>query len=326
MKLMTISKVSKGFGVSTRTLRYYEQLGILKSQKKEGYAYRTYDEAAVRRLQQIIVLRKLRIPLKQIDLIFQNDNLAHMVDVFQDNISKLDSEITALSSIRSILQKLTLDLSESIKMRTDFNLLSDKDTMKIVESLSLSKINFKEKNSMEELNKASEELNILKNVRKLYLPPQTVASAHFIGENPEDNAYKILDNFIRSTNLHNIKPDLRIFGFNNPSPQTANDVYGYEFWVTIPADLEVPSPLNKKHFEGGLYGAHSIRMGDFSEWKKLYNWALNNEEYDLDIREPLGMEGSLEEHLNAYYDYLLNKEHISYTQLDLLIPIKPKDK
>lgn len=85
MDLMTISQVSKSFSVSTRTLRYYEQIELLSSQKQEGYAYRTYNKSAVRRLQQVLVLRKLRIPLKQIKLIFCNDDLTFLVEVFRNN-------------------------------------------------------------------------------------------------------------------------------------------------------------------------------------------------------------------------------------------------
>lgn len=47
MKYTTISQVSRGFNVSTRTLRYYEELGLLKSARRENYAYRVYDEEAV---------------------------------------------------------------------------------------------------------------------------------------------------------------------------------------------------------------------------------------------------------------------------------------
>jgi DNA-binding transcriptional MerR regulator len=65
MDLQTISMVSKNFNVSTRTLRYYEQIGLLQSIKKDGYMYRTYDESSLKRLEQIIILRKLRIQLKQ---------------------------------------------------------------------------------------------------------------------------------------------------------------------------------------------------------------------------------------------------------------------
>lgn len=66
MQTMTISEVSRMYNVSTRMLRYYEKAGLLSSLHKQDYAYRIYDEEAVNRLRQIIMLRKLRIPLKQI--------------------------------------------------------------------------------------------------------------------------------------------------------------------------------------------------------------------------------------------------------------------
>ena len=46
MKKMTVSEVSRKFDVSTRMLRYYEQEGLICSLRKEGYAYRVYDEEA----------------------------------------------------------------------------------------------------------------------------------------------------------------------------------------------------------------------------------------------------------------------------------------
>ena len=52
MELQTISQVSKTYGVSVRMLRYYEEEGLIESKRKEGYAYRAYDEAAIKRLQQ----------------------------------------------------------------------------------------------------------------------------------------------------------------------------------------------------------------------------------------------------------------------------------
>ncbi|HAZ22484.1 MAG TPA: MerR family transcriptional regulator, partial [Firmicutes bacterium] len=53
MELMTISEVTKAFNVTTRMLRYYDEIGLLPSARKENYSYRVYDESAVRRLQQI---------------------------------------------------------------------------------------------------------------------------------------------------------------------------------------------------------------------------------------------------------------------------------
>ena len=104
MNLQTISQVSREFSISTRTLRYYEQIGLINPVKNDDYAYRTYDEGTIIRLQQIIILRKLRIPLKDIAKIIKNESSALAIDVFRQNISDIDDEVTALSTIRSILQ------------------------------------------------------------------------------------------------------------------------------------------------------------------------------------------------------------------------------
>lgn len=105
MKLMTISEVTKTFNITTRMLRYYDEIGLLPSIRTEDYAYRMYDEAAVRRLQQIITLRKLRIPLKKIAAIY-NDIETRICEVFQECISELNEEINALNVIRDILNGL----------------------------------------------------------------------------------------------------------------------------------------------------------------------------------------------------------------------------
>ena len=299
MKLMTISEVTKTFHVSTRMLRYYDQIGLLPSTRIQDYAYRMYDESAVRRLQQIITLRKLRIPLKKIAEIFSDSEQAKMVEIFQQSINEIDDEIAALHTIRAILNRFVVRLNSAAHAHISHNMLYEADIMSVIQTLSLSKIHFKEDCSMDDLNKANETLSILKNVRIIHLPPCTVAASHYFGENPEQNALKPLEEFVRSMELYKIKPDLRMFGFNNPSPE-GNETYGYEFWVTIPDDLDVPSPLQKKTFKGGLYAAHCINMGDFQEWQYLGQWVASSNDYEYDEREPIGMQGCLEEHLNAY--------------------------
>lgn len=114
-----------------------------------------------------------------------------------------------------------------------------------------------------------------------------------------------------------------MFGFDNPTP-TGNENYGYEFWVTIPDDMEVPAPLQKKHFAGGLYAAHYIKMGDFHEWRYLSKWVKDSTEYEYDAREPLGMGGCLEEHLIAYCYFSNDEETAQFTNVDLLMPVRKK--
>lgn len=89
MELMTISKVSKSFGISTRTLRYYEQIGLIQSDKLDDYMYRVYSPETVTRLNQIIILRKLRIPLKNIADILKMMMLKWHLQFFKITLKKL---------------------------------------------------------------------------------------------------------------------------------------------------------------------------------------------------------------------------------------------
>ncbi len=89
MEAMTISQVSRSFGISTRMLRYYKQAGLIGSFRRRDYAYRMYNEAALNRLRQIIILRKLRIPLKQIKAILLNPDAVTATEIFRQNIQRI---------------------------------------------------------------------------------------------------------------------------------------------------------------------------------------------------------------------------------------------
>lgn len=54
-----IGEVAQRVGVTTRTIRYYEELGLLGSGNREKGAHRTYREADVAHLQELIRLRDL---------------------------------------------------------------------------------------------------------------------------------------------------------------------------------------------------------------------------------------------------------------------------
>jgi len=58
MELQTISQMSKNYGVSVRMLRYYDEIGLIKSIRKDDNGYRFYDETAIKQLHLIILLRK----------------------------------------------------------------------------------------------------------------------------------------------------------------------------------------------------------------------------------------------------------------------------
>ena len=62
----TVQKLGQIAGVSTRTLRYYDELGILKPARINSSGYRIYGQAEVDRLQQILFYRELDLSLESI--------------------------------------------------------------------------------------------------------------------------------------------------------------------------------------------------------------------------------------------------------------------
>lgn len=326
MKTITISQVSKNMGISTRMIRYYEQIGLIKSFRREGYAYRVYDYESISRIEQIMILRKLRIPVRQIQIILENKNAITAINIFRQNISELDEEITALSTIKDILFCFIKELVKVTELPFK-NIISENNTLlSAIESLNIVSINFKEEQGMDKLNKADERLSKINDIRIVYLPPTTIASAHYIGDDPELHVNAMLDEFVRKNNLNKIKPDLRHYGFNHPNPIDETGYHGYEAWVTIPDNMEISAPLKKKQFAGGLYGAHMIAFGNFAEWDALLEWVNNSEKYEFagNLQDQEHMCGLLEEHLNYFSHIESTDNEVKDIQLDLLIPIKEK--
>jgi DNA-binding transcriptional MerR regulator len=62
----TVQKLGQLAGISTRTLRYYDEIGILKPARINSSGYRIYGQAEVDRLQQILFYRELGVSLESI--------------------------------------------------------------------------------------------------------------------------------------------------------------------------------------------------------------------------------------------------------------------
>lgn len=333
MELKTIRQISLDYGVSRRMLCYYEEIGLIKSSRKDDYAYRVYDENAIQRLQQIIILRKLQIPVKQIKDILNNQNAVAVIEIFKQNISKLDEEITALSTLKSILMHFVDELQEKADVYLKLELLNDKTMLAIASTLSFSQNKIKEKVSIEELNKANENLNKLedKDVRIVYLPPMTVAAAYATGEGCEGKALDMITQFVKESGLLKMKPDARSFGFDcsKEAVVLGEPSHVYEVWVSIPDHIEIPAPLVKRTFDGGLYAAHVLRTWDFQDWRLLKEWVIASDKYDNDLDSPRWISPEtvagqgFEETLN-FYNFIQKGSKMEDLQLDLLFPIKEK--
>jgi len=70
--MKTVKEVSAFTGVSVRTLHHYDAIGLLKPSRVTEAGYRLYDDAALQRLQSILLFRTLRFSLKEIGQILDS--------------------------------------------------------------------------------------------------------------------------------------------------------------------------------------------------------------------------------------------------------------
>ena len=174
---------------------------------------------------------------------------------------------------------------------------------------------------MDDLNKANERLNKLtdKDVRIAYLPPATVGSIYSEAADSPAETGDLQAVLVVENNLQQVKPDFRHYGLNH----YLDGKQAYERWITIPDDLTVKPPFEKKNFAGGMYAGYSIWFSDFIQapyeaWKRLQAWAQNHVEYEIAPELPW-----FEEHLNDMR-YSIWPSQNAEQQLDLLIPIQRK--
>lgn len=123
--MMTVHEVSSLTGVSIRALQYYDRIGLLHPAAYSKAGYRLYDDAALEKLQLILLFRALEFPLKDIMEILNSPGF--------DYDKVLEQQITLLEMKKEHMENL-INFARTIKMigvRTlDFTVF---DTAKIDE-------------------------------------------------------------------------------------------------------------------------------------------------------------------------------------------------
>lgn len=113
----TIKTLAKISGVSTRTLRYYDEIGLLKPCRINSSGYRIYGEQEIDILQQILFYRELDLKLEQIKHIMQQEdfNIDRALDEHYKNLLKRREHIDQLLST----VKMTMDSRKEGRSMTE---------------------------------------------------------------------------------------------------------------------------------------------------------------------------------------------------------------
>ena len=70
---MRIGQLARLLGTTTKTLRFYEQIGLLGAARRSEAAYRLYDDDAVETARLVIGLRHLDLTLDEIKAVLRSD-------------------------------------------------------------------------------------------------------------------------------------------------------------------------------------------------------------------------------------------------------------
>lgn len=109
---MRIGDLTERAGVTHRTVRYYESIGLIHPGEREGNSQHYYTEDTVSRLRKIDQLKKLGLSLEEIrdiiDLYFNDQSGVQpkqkVLDILRQHLSEADQKIDGLQQFRAEIQ------------------------------------------------------------------------------------------------------------------------------------------------------------------------------------------------------------------------------
>ncbi len=104
-KQLKIGELARRGGVSVRTLRYYEEIGLIMPTERTASGHRLYGLAAVERLQQIRSLQQLGLTLSEVDALLRGTDVSPQ-RIVADHLSQVRAQRDALSALENQLQRL----------------------------------------------------------------------------------------------------------------------------------------------------------------------------------------------------------------------------
>ena len=109
---MRIGELAEKAGVTPRTIRYYENLGLISPSEREGTGFRYYTEVELARLRKIDALKTLGLTLEEIssiiDLFFEEPTMLRgkqkLLEILQAHLKETDEKLESLQQFRAELQ------------------------------------------------------------------------------------------------------------------------------------------------------------------------------------------------------------------------------
>ena len=111
MNEKTVGMLSKFTGVSVHTIKYYEKLGLISSNRREQSNYRSYDVKSCTDIYECMKYRNMGFPLKDIQLLLKNGNNALLSSLLEKRSQELAKEATELLNTRELIENYRKELA-----------------------------------------------------------------------------------------------------------------------------------------------------------------------------------------------------------------------
>lgn len=107
--LVQIGELAKSLNITTRTIRYYEEIGLMGKTDRAGGSTRTYAKDDILRLKFILKLKTMGITLKEIQELSEIFDINEknftritpkLIEILDHHIAKVDEKMANLSSLR----------------------------------------------------------------------------------------------------------------------------------------------------------------------------------------------------------------------------------
>lgn len=111
----SIHEVSHLAGISTRTLRYYDSIGLLKPEDVNEAGVRFYGEHELTLLQQILFYRERGMELREIrNILYQKD--FDVMEALSEHLAQLQAERERMDALIDTVQKTIASMKGEYKM------------------------------------------------------------------------------------------------------------------------------------------------------------------------------------------------------------------
>lgn len=321
--LIKITEVSSKYDITARTLRYYEDMGLLTSTRSDDYKYRMYDENAVRRLEQILILRKLNISIKDIQRVFNTSGSDVVLEVLGKKVQRIDDEVSLLHELKEIVLDFIREIEQvNFADKSDIKLLYNK--AKEIETQLISNDYIGKPSNIKRLIKITEELD--KKIPDIMVVRIPGFKAVTCGDKTWGELFKEGGYMYQLWQYCHLYESVIFdcFDFLLPKNDKAEWICAVKDGVT---DADI-SPFKLFDFPGGLYAmAVSIDEDNESIQKvedKVCRWIENtNFELDKDRNVMFNMPYLYEDGRDIVYKDI--EKGLGYKQMQRYFPIKLKD-